>query len=95
MLIQQIWQVVWYQWDHRNNILHWHKNLVTLAEVAVIANRVQEELAIGIQGIRSYDKYLFQEHRVTTALDSPIEKENEWLDSVSVAQAAYIANLKQ
>jgi hypothetical protein len=61
----------------------------------MIATRVQEELAIGIQGILSGDKYLFQEHRVTMALDWPTEKKIEWLDMVSVARAVYIAKLMQ
>jgi hypothetical protein len=43
----------------------------------------------------SGDKYHFQEHRVASALDWPTEKEVEWLDMVSVAQAAYIAKLIQ
>jgi hypothetical protein len=95
MLIQKLWQVAWDQWDHRNEILHRHKNLVTLAEAAVITTPVQEKLVIGIQGILSGDKYLFQEHRVATALDWPTEKKIEWLETVSVARAAYIAKLMQ
>jgi hypothetical protein len=47
-----------------------------LAEAAVITTHVQEELAIGIQGILSDDKYLFQEHYVATALDLPTEKKS-------------------
>jgi hypothetical protein len=39
------------QWDHWNDILHQHENLVTLAEAAVITAIVQEELAIGIQDV--------------------------------------------
>jgi hypothetical protein len=49
MLIQKLWQVTW---DHRNEILHRHENLITLVEASsgdVIATRVQEELVIGMQ----------------------------------------------
>jgi hypothetical protein len=56
---------------------------------------VQEELAIGIQGMLSGKKYIFQEHHVATALDWPTEKKTEWLDMVSVAPSAYIAKLTQ
>jgi hypothetical protein len=51
----------------------------------VITTRVQEELAIGIQGILSGSKYLFQQHRVATALHWPTEKNIKWLDRVTVA----------
>jgi hypothetical protein len=95
MLIQKLWRVAWDQWGHRNDILHRHENLVNLAEAAVIATHVQEELAIGIQGMLSGDKYLFQEHRMATTLDWPTEKKIEWLDMVPVARAAYIAKLTQ
>jgi hypothetical protein len=93
MLILKLWEVVWYQWDHMNDILHQHKNMVMLVEAAVITTRVQEELAIGIQGILSGGKYLFQEHHAAMALDWLTEKKIEWLDTVSVARAAYIAKL--
>jgi hypothetical protein len=43
-------------------------------EAAVIATRLQEEFAIGIQGILSGDKYLFQENRVKMILDWPTKK---------------------
>jgi hypothetical protein len=69
MLIQKLWQVEWDQWDHMHGILHGHEHLVMLAEVVVIKTHVKEELVIGIQGILSGGKYLFQEHCVTMTLD--------------------------
>jgi hypothetical protein len=72
MLTKKLWQVTWDQWDHRNEIFHRNENMVTLAEAAVIATCVQEELAI--QGILSGNKLLFQEHHVATALDWSTEK---------------------
>jgi hypothetical protein len=76
-----------------NGIIHRHENLVTLAEAYVITTHVQEEVAIGIQGMLSGNKYLFKEHFVEMALDWPTEKKIEWLDTVSVARNAYIAKL--
>jgi hypothetical protein len=81
--------------DHRNEMLHRHEHMVALVEAAVIATCVQEEIVIRIQGILSGDKYPFQEHRVEKALDWLTEDIIEWLDMVSVARAAYIANLTQ
>jgi hypothetical protein len=63
-LIQKIWQVAWYQWKHRNAILHNTKNLITQAEASMIASRVQMELETGIQGLLQGDRYLFDDHRV-------------------------------
>jgi hypothetical protein len=76
-----------------NEILHRRENLVTLVKSAVIANRVQEEHARSMQGILSGDNCLFQEHRVPTALYLPTKKNIEWLDTIPVARAAYIAKL--
>jgi hypothetical protein len=43
-LIQKIWQVAWDQWEHRNEILHKSKNLITQAEATMISSWVQMEL---------------------------------------------------
>jgi hypothetical protein len=51
----------------------------------VIKTHVQEELVIGIQGILSGDKYIFQEHHVVTALDWMTKKNIGWLDMVALA----------
>jgi hypothetical protein len=53
--------------------------MVTFAEAAVIATRVQEEPVIRIQGFLSGEEYLFQEHRVATTLDWPSKKKFKWL----------------
>jgi hypothetical protein len=42
--IQNIWQVAWDQWEHRNAILHNSENLVTQAEAVMITSRFQMEL---------------------------------------------------
>jgi hypothetical protein len=56
---------------------------------------MQDEISIGTTGFLHRDKYLFQEHRIVTALVWPIEKKIEWLDTVMVARAAYSAKLAQ
>jgi hypothetical protein len=55
-LIQNIWQVAWDQWEHRNAILHNSKNIVTQAEAVMIASRFQMELETGIQGLLHCDR---------------------------------------
>jgi hypothetical protein len=61
-LIQKIWKVAWDQWEHVNAILNNSENLVTQAETAMIASRVQMELETGIQGLLQGDRYLFDDH---------------------------------
>jgi hypothetical protein len=41
VVIQNIWQVAWDQWEDRNAIFHNSENLVTQAEAVIIASRVQ------------------------------------------------------
>jgi hypothetical protein len=66
MLIQKLWQVAWDQWDHWNDVIHQHENLVTI-DVAVITTHMQEELATGAQGILRREGHLFQEHCIVMA----------------------------
>jgi hypothetical protein len=60
-LIQKIWQVAWYQWEHRNAILHNSENLITQAESVMIASHVQMKLETGIQALLQGDRYLFDD----------------------------------
>jgi hypothetical protein len=46
-LIQNIWQVAWDQWEHKNKILHTSENLVTQAEAVMIASRFKMEVETG------------------------------------------------
>jgi hypothetical protein len=56
--------VAWDQWEDRNAILQNSENLVTQAEAAMIASRVQMKLETGIQGLLQGDRYLVDDHRV-------------------------------
>jgi hypothetical protein len=92
-LIQNIWKVAWYQWEHRNAILHNSENLVTQAEAVMIASRVQMELETGIQGLLQGDRYIFDDHRLATSAKWTVDSQVSWLDTVSEARQAYTVSL--
>jgi hypothetical protein len=92
-LIQNIWQVSWYQWEHRNAILHNSDNLITQAEAVMITSWVQMELETRIQGILQGDRYLFDDHRVTKSGKWTIDSQVSWLDTVAETRQAYTVSL--
>jgi hypothetical protein len=92
-LIQNIWQVAWDQWEHRNVILHNYDNLVTQEEAVMIASLVQMELETGIQGLLQGNRYLFDDHRVAKSAKWTVDSQVSWLDTVAEARQSYTVSL--
>jgi hypothetical protein len=92
-LIQNIWQVTWDQWEHKNEILHNSEDLVTQAESVMIASRVQMELETVIQGLLQGDRYLFDDHRVAKSAKWTVYSQVSWLYNVSESIQAYTVSL--
>jgi regulator of sirC expression with transglutaminase-like and TPR domain len=88
-----IWQGAWDQWEHRNAILHNSENLVTQAESAMIASRVQMELETGKQGLLQGDRYLIEDHRVAKSTKRTVDSQISLLDTVAEARQAYTVSL--
>jgi hypothetical protein len=80
-LIQQIWQVAWGQWEHRNAILRNSNNLVTQTESVMITSWIQMELETGIQGLLQGDRYLFDDRQVAKSSKWTVDYQVSWLDT--------------
>jgi hypothetical protein len=66
LLIKKLWDVAWYQWDHRNEVVHKTDNLVTQAEAEQLNGWIREEIRIGQGLVLTGDQYLF--HNMTVDL---------------------------
>jgi hypothetical protein len=59
-LIRKIWTVAWDQWEHRNRILHYKANAVSLEEIERIKLTIRQELSTGRCQLPKADAYLFR-----------------------------------
>jgi hypothetical protein len=55
LLIQKLRKTAWYQWDHRNDVLHRQEDLVSQVEANMMNSQISDFFAIGSQGFLSQD----------------------------------------
>ena len=74
-LIQKLWDIAWYLWDHRNKVLH-------DSEISLVKQQreqeVMDQFAAGSHSVTAEARALFQQG-VTAVLALPPEAEQAWL----------------
>jgi hypothetical protein len=91
-LLQQIWDLTFSMWEHRNNALH--GNVLTPAKVAELhrlRQKVQDEFSAGKDTLLIPDQWRLREFNREFALSLSILKTQRWLTSVDLSRQAYAA----
>ena len=91
-LLQQIWDLTFSMWEHRNNALH--GTVLTQAkseELQRLRQKVQDEFSIGKDTLLVPDQWRLKESNREFALSLSILKTQQWLTSVDLSRQAYAA----
>jgi len=85
-LIQQMWELQFQLWEHRNNIEHNEMTPAKQQQLEVKMARARDELQVGCADLQRQDRYLFAEPEVV--LSMTLSELTLWLQEVGLARRA-------
>ncbi len=59
LLIVQLWQLLWNQWDHRNEVDKNTMHLERQLQIEALDERIQNEYELGPTNLLNYDRQFF------------------------------------
>ena len=86
-IIQQMIDICWGMWEHRNHVLHETETDRDRAELANLRRTVKEEFRKGRSGLFKQDCHKLQ-HR-EWVLEQGLEFLRTWIDDIQLARLAY------
>jgi hypothetical protein len=89
MFLQKIWDMVWAQWDSRNEVVHNQYNLVSQAEGEQLIGWILEAMRIGSGIVLVVDNYLFHDILVVAAFNWTLARKKKWKRCLEQAWKSY------
>ena len=90
-LIQQLQNISWAMWDHRNGVLHKDPTRHYQRDLMDTTNQeISKEWQTGGQGLLTQDRFLFRDRAGVNLKTLP--QKLDWLDAVAMARAAAAAD---
>jgi hypothetical protein len=85
LLIQKLFDVAWDQWEHKNEVVHQTKNLVTHTEAEQLNGWIREAIRTERRLISVGDQYLFRNIMVDLAFQWTLARKKQWKRFVEIA----------